>query len=709
MARKQSLDLIEEIYDDKRRSGELLVARFRLVILLAFIPLIFALRFLMGYLLPSYWLLSIGKWIVMSATAVGIYLVLQKGFYRSWAGYVTLFLDTAFVTISIITLSFYTMNHVGVMQDPLVIIYYLIGFSGGIRYNTRYTLFSIALCVPVILMLSWFDQAYHQIPIDYIMVIDRLAFFFLISVMGLAFSRMLGDYIMAWYQMGEKHVKEISSLMEIGRKISSHEELTKTLINIVLETKKLLQPERCFIVIRNSRSGTMEVVTESKTFSCGEDGGIECIIGTRIIDTAAALAVPSGTSEPVDAGIAAAMKGDSIRSLYGLPVTVDGAIVGAMVSACRDERVFSDHDRTLFGVLSEQAAISIKNSHLLEQLKNESVYLHEELDYSSSFQNIIGHSRKMKEIFVIIEKAAKSTIPVIIRGESGTGKELIADALYALGPRRDKPFIKLNCSAIPSELLESELFGHEKGAFTGADRQRKGKFELAGGGTIFLDEIGDMSAKLQTKLLRVLQEGVFERIGGESSIKVDVRIITATNQNLEEKIRKGDFREDLFYRINGLPVYMPPLRERREDIPILVNHFIRKYDYTGTRNIEFTVSAMRFLTSREWRGNVRELENLVHRMLVMTDKNSISEKDLEAICTTSDTSRMMDFYATMKAYIEEAVCNGCDVAAEIERIEREFLAEAYRQAKGNVRKAAEITGLPKSTLFNKLQKYKISD
>ncbi|HOT46063.1 MAG TPA: sigma 54-interacting transcriptional regulator [Spirochaetota bacterium] len=708
MAPKERLNLIEEIFEDKQRSGELLVARFRLVILLAFIPLIFALRFLLGYLLPSYWLLSIGKWIIMSAIAAGIYLFLQKGHYRSWIGFVTLFLDTAFVTTSIITLSFYTMNRTGVMQDPLVIIYYLIGFSGGIRYRTRYTVFSVALCVPVIIMLSWFDRAYHEVPVDYILVIDRLAFLLLISVMGLVFSRMLGDYIMAWYQMGEKHVKEIASLMEIGRKISSPEELAKTLGNIAQETNKLLQADRCFMVIRNGRTGSMEVITETKSFSCTTGGDMECMIGGKIMDTAAALAVPSKGGAG-DTGIAAALKGSSIRSLYGLPVTVDGAVAGALVIACGTGRVFSEYDRTLLGVLSEQAAISIKNSRLLEQLKSESVYLHEELDYSSSFQNIIGQSRKMKDIFSLIEKAAKSNIPVIIRGESGTGKELVADALYALGPRRDKPFIKLNCSAIPSELLESELFGHEKGAFTGADRQRKGKFELAGGGTIFLDEIGDMSPKLQTKLLRVLQEGVFERIGGESTIRVDVRIITATNQNLEEKIRKGDFREDLFYRINGLPVYLPPLRERREDIPLLVDHFIRKYDYTGARSIEFTVSAMRFLTSREWRGNVRELENLVHRMLVMTDKNKISEKDLEAIGAISDTARMMDFYATMKTYIEDAVRNGCDVAAEIERIEREFLAEAYRQSKGNVRKAAEITGLPKSTLFNKLQKYGITD
>lgn len=708
MAGERRLNLIEEIFEDKRRSGELLVARFRLVILLAFIPLIFALRFLLGYLLPSYWILSIGKWIAMSAISAGIYLALRKGHYRSWAGYATLFLDTAFVTASIITLSFYTMNHVGVMQDPLVIIYYLIGFSGGIRYRTSYTVFSIVLCVPVIIMLSWFDQNYHQIPVNYIMVIDRLAFFFLISVMGLVFSRMLGDYIMAWYQMGEKHVKEISSLMEIGRKISSHEELTKTLTNIALETDKLLQTDRSCIIVRGGRPGAMEVITGSKAVSCNDDGSIECRIGKKIMEEGELLS--GDPDQPEDgSGVASMMKRASLRALCGLPIIVDGAAAGALVSACSSPRVYSDYDRSLLGVLSEQAAISIKHSRLLEQMKNESVYLHEELDYSSRFQNIIGQSRKMKEIFNIIEKAAKATIPVIIRGESGTGKELVADALYALGPRRDKPFIKLNCSAIPAELLESELFGHEKGAFTGADRQRKGKFELANGGTIFLDEIGDMSAKLQTKLLRVLQEGRFERIGGESTITVDVRIITATNQNLEEKIRKGEFREDLFYRINALPVYLPPLRDRREDIPLLVNHFIQKYDYTGTRKIEFTVSAMRFLTSQEWRGNVRELANLVHRMLVVTDGNSISEKDLEAICTASDTSRMMDFYSTMKPYIEDAVRSGCDVAAEIDRIEREFLLEAYKQAKGNVRKAAEITGLPKSTLFNKLQKYKITE
>ncbi|HQL83010.1 MAG TPA: sigma-54 dependent transcriptional regulator, partial [Spirochaetota bacterium] len=325
------------------------------------------------------------------------------------------------------------------------------------------------------------------------------------------------------------------------------------------------------------------------------------------------------------------------------------------------------------------------------------------------FHQIIGQSGKMREVFAIIEKAAKSGIPVLIRGESGTGKELVANALFALGERKDRPFIKLNCSAIPADLLESELFGHEKGAFTGADRQRKGKFELADGGTMFLDEIGDMSPGLQTKLLRVLQEGEFHRIGGDVTIRSDVRLVTATNQNLEEKIRRGEFREDLFYRINALPIHVPPLRERREDIPLLAQHFVRKHDYVGGRNIEFTVSAIRFLASLEWRGNVRELENFIHRILVMTDTDTISEKELKAMCERADSTRMMDYYSTLKAYINEAVNAGCDVAQEMERIEREFLAEAFRKSRGNIRKTAEITGLPKSTLFNKLQKYHITD
>ncbi len=698
---------IEKIFEDEGKSGELLVARFRLVILLAFVPAIFALRFLLGYLLPSYWLMSIGKWTVMSAAALLVYAALRRGLYRPWIGFVTLFLDASFVTLSIVTLSFYTLSHRGVMQDPLVIILYLVCFSGGIRHRYRYTIFAFCLSAAVIAGLAWFDLAFHRIAVDFIQVTDRMAFLLLVSVMGIAFSRMMRDYIFARYRMGEKHLREMTSLMEIGRKISSREELSKTLANIARETGELLQAERCFVAVTGEGDGTMEIITEAGPLERKDEKGHEREIARLVAEGGGAVAIVPDETATADGRLEKLLKGVSIKRLMAAPVKLDGERAGVLVAARRGGSAFTEHDARLLGVLSEQAAISIRNSRLLEELKSESVYLGEEIDSSIHFHGIIGASRVMREMFRVIGKAAGAALPVLIRGESGTGKELVADALFSLGPRRDRPFVKMNCSAIPSELLESELFGHEKGAFTGADRRRKGRFEMAHGGTIFLDEIGDMSPGLQTKLLRVLQEREFERVGGESAVKVDVRIIAATNQNLEEKIARGEFREDLYYRINGLPILVPPLRDRREDIPLLVSHFIEKHDYTGSRGLEFTVSAMRFLMSREWRGNVRELENLVHRVLVMTDSDTVSADDCKAIYAAAGAPGTINFHSAMKAYMENVLRDGCDVGAEIEKIEREFLAEAYRLSGGNVRRAAEMTGLPKSTLFNKLRKYAI--
>ena len=251
----------------------------------------------------------------------------------------------------------------------------------------------------------------------------------------------------------------------------------------------------------------------------------------------------------------------------------------------------------------------------------------------ASIDNVVGHSKPMQEVFAQIHLVAPTRSTVVLRGESGTGKELIARALHQLSPRKDKPLIKVNCAALPDSLLESELFGHEKGSFTGATQDRKGRFELADGGTLFLDEIGDVSGAFQAKLLRVLQEREFERVGGTKTIKVDVRLVCATNRNLEEMVAKGDFRADLYYRINVVPVFVPSLRERREDIPLLAIHFLKVFNEENGRQLRFSENAVRILASCMFPGNVRELENCVNRVATMTKADIIDEIDVP--CQTS--------------------------------------------------------------------------
>ncbi|MBK8176362.1 MAG: nif-specific transcriptional activator NifA [Rhodospirillales bacterium] len=247
---------------------------------------------------------------------------------------------------------------------------------------------------------------------------------------------------------------------------------------------------------------------------------------------------------------------------------------------------------------------------------------------ATTIDNIIGHSKAMQEVFAQIHLVAPTRSTVVLRGESGTGKERIARAVHLLSPRKDAPFIKVNCAALPDSLLESELFGHEKGAFTGATHDRKGRFELADGGTLFLDEIGDVSPSFQAKLLRVLQEREFERVGGTKTIKVDVRLVCATNRNLEEMVAKGDFRADLYYRINVVPVFIPALRERPDDIPLLALHFLNAFNDDNARTLRFTERALNVLAGCNYPGNVRELENCVNRVATMTKGDVIDEIDV---------------------------------------------------------------------------------
>lgn len=347
------------------------------------------------------------------------------------------------------------------------------------------------------------------------------------------------------------------------------------------------------------------------------------------------------------------------------------------------------------GVFQDISEIAKK----LEQSQEELDYYKEELQRHNlslgSFGNIIGSSGNLKEALIIAEKASNSPSTVLVRGESGTGKELIAKAIHSQSPRKNKAFVRVNCAAIPENLLESELFGYEKGAFTGAIKSKPGKFNLADGGTIFLDEIGDMPKPMQVKLLRVLQEMEFESVGGLHTQKVDVRVIAATNRNLEEMIKTGDFREDLYYRLNVISIFLPPLRERKEDINLLTEHFIHKVNMKLKKNIiGIDRDCIEFFHSYHWPGNIRELENIIERAINLCDGPMITTKDLP-------------FYITNISNKEEGLINlrNGDLLP-LEVYEKELITIAMKKYK-SYNKAGKALGLTHRTVALKCEKYNI--
>ncbi|MEW5743993.1 MAG: sigma-54 dependent transcriptional regulator [Nitrospirota bacterium] len=321
---------------------------------------------------------------------------------------------------------------------------------------------------------------------------------------------------------------------------------------------------------------------------------------------------------------------------------------------------------------------------------------------NNGFLQIIGTSQAIKQIYDLTSKVSNCQSTVLILGESGTGKELIAKAIHYNSDRAEKPFIPVNCGAIPTELLESELFGHEKGAFTNAIATRIGRFELADGGTIFLDEIGEMPPILQVKLLRVIQERSFERIGGAKTVNVDVRIVAATNRNLEEAVKEGKFREDLFYRLNVIPIEIPPLRERKEDIPLLCAFFVEKHAKRfGRPPMTISSEAMRLLTHYPWPGNVRELENTIERLLVLKDNNMVTPLDLPEKMTGQRISEMPDL--EMDDDLNPFV-GGVDLNAALEGYEKRLILHALELHNGVKSQAARYLNINRTTLIEKMKR-----
>lgn len=333
----------------------------------------------------------------------------------------------------------------------------------------------------------------------------------------------------------------------------------------------------------------------------------------------------------------------------------------------------------------------------IEYLENE---LKRNRKLDKAFDIIIGNSGKLRDALTIASKAAETDSTVLIRGESGTGKELVAQAIHYASRRRDKPFIRVNCAAIPVTLLESELFGHERGAFTGAVTQKIGKFELADGGTVFLDEIGEIPPEIQVKLLRVIQEKEFERVGGIKTIKVDVRIIAATNKDLEKAIKEGTFREDLYYRLNVIPIMLPPLRERRGDIPLLVEHFIEKLNKKLNKNIKgITKKAMQALIHYDWPGNIRELENIIERCITLSEGEYIDYEDLPQYIRNEDTIVSENNVIYLDEHSE---------LLTMEEYEYKIIKAALDRYK-SFNKAAKVLGLTHKTVASKARKFGLVD
>jgi DNA-binding NtrC family response regulator len=373
-------------------------------------------------------------------------------------------------------------------------------------------------------------------------------------------------------------------------------------------------------------------------------------------------------------------------------ITAHGTIETAVETMKKGARDYILKPLRLDEILAKVERIS-----QLKSLMKENQYLRDKLSQKYNFNNIIGKNRKMLELFDLINDIAKTNSTILITGDSGTGKELIANALHFNSDRVKKPFVKVNCGVLAENLLESELFGHVKGAFTGAIKDKLGRFEISHGGSIFLDEIGDISPNMQLKLLRVLQEGEFERVGSTETIKVDVRIIAATNRDLASLMMKGEFRQDLYYRLNVIPLEVPPLRERKDDIPLLVTHFLEKYNKQFNKKIEVIEDdAMKYLQNYTWPGNIRELENLIERSVVLNKTGKLSFKDFPSYVIQREDE------------LEIQIPTDGLLTDIVDTYERRIILRALKENNFNKLRTAEKLGIHRSTFMSKLKKYEIN-
>jgi Nif-specific regulatory protein len=497
-------------------------------------------------------------------------------------------------------------------------------------------------------------------------------------------------------------IRKLSDLLELSQTLGSTPNF-KTALARTLEVLEAHHGTKSgTVLLLDPASGTLQLEAATGLRGSPSRRGAyrpgEGISG-RVVESGRPVVVPRVSREPLFLNRLGSWEHSRGELSYiSVPVTVDRKTVGALgVTLPYQKDRNYDQETKFFGIVASMIGQALKVHGLNEadrqRLLDENKKLRLELRGRYDLRNIVGHSRAMQQVYEQVAQVAGATTTILIRGESGTGKELVAHAVHYNSPRAEKPFVKVSCGALPDSLIESELFGHEKGAFTDARAQKKGRFELAHGGTLFLDEVGELSPSTQVKLLRVLQEREFERLGGTEPVKVNVRLIAATNTDLELSIQAGSFREDLYYRLNVFSVYMPPLRERRPDVPLLADHFVEKYAAAHGKDVRrIATTAIDMLMSYHWPGNVRELENCIERAVLVCDGGVIHAHHLPPTLQTAEVSGTLPRLA-----LEQAVGS----------YERDLIQDALKSARGNRSKAARLLQTTERIIGYKIRKYEI--
>jgi Nif-specific regulatory protein len=476
--------------------------------------------------------------------------------------------------------------------------------------------------------------------------------------------------------------RQVNALSEISQALSGILSLRSALVRVLEVLERHVGILRGAVVLL-SQSGQLQV---DAAHGLGAERaaaryGLADGVTARVVESGKPVIVPQVSREPMFREAIRAEFDRRESSFMAVPIQLNRKTVGALAVDLpfRRQRDYDHHVRVL-KLIASMIALAVRVERLVDserqRLLEENTHLREELRERYDFSRIVGTSGPMRQVYEQIARVARANTTVLIRGESGTGKELIAHAIHYSSPRAKKPFVKVSCAALPDSLIESELFGYEKGAFTGAQARKKGRFELAEGGTLFLDEIGDINLSTQVKLLRVLQEREFERLGGTEPVKANVRLIAATNQDLEKAIAAGTFREDLHYRLNVFTIYVPPLRERKPDILLLVDHFLEKYSIEhGHKITRISTPAIDMLMSYHWPGNVRELENAVERAVLVSDGNVVHPHHLPPTLQTAEAS---------------GTVADVSLADAVAAYEKSLIQDALKTARGNCSKAAKL-------------------